>query len=77
VPAGDHQDVGRALRVDVVEGQELLVLVGHLGGHPPRHDLAEEAGHGPSLQACQFPVQRRQQLADVARVLAEIELPDA
>src|SRR6185503_17526962 len=46
VALGHDEDVDRALRVDVVEGQDRVVLVGHAGRDLPGHDLAEQAGHG-------------------------------
>ena len=46
VAARDDQHVGGGLGVDVVEGQDLVVLEGDLRGHLPLHDLAEQAGHG-------------------------------
>ena len=84
MPLGDDQDVGRRLGVDVVEGEDLVVLVGDLGGDLARHDLAEEAGHGrrvytvarPRLRSARspshLPVQLGQEGLDVARVLAEV-----
>ena len=44
---GDHEDVDGRLRVEVAEGDDVLVLVEELGGDLPVGDLAEDAvGHG-------------------------------
>ena len=42
VPAGDHQDVYRGLRVQVTEGHHLLVLMDEGGGDGSLGDLAED-----------------------------------
>ena len=46
---GDHQEVDRSLRVDVVEGKDALVLVHLAGGDLPRGDLTKQTiGHNVS-----------------------------
>lgn len=45
VALGDDEDVRRGLRVDVLEGEGVLVLVNLLGGDLAGDDLAEEAIH--------------------------------
>lgn len=44
--AGDEQYVGGGLRVDVVERDDLVVVIDHVGGDIATHDFAEKAvGH--------------------------------
>ena len=40
---GDDEEMDRGLGVDVVKGQQLVVLVQLVGGHFPRGDLTEQA----------------------------------
>lgn len=40
---GDDEDVGGGLRVDVFEGEDVVVLVDFFGGNFPCDDAAEEA----------------------------------
>jgi hypothetical protein len=48
VPLGDDQEVERSLGVDVLEGEDLIVLVLDIGGCLAGHDAAERAvgAHG-------------------------------
>lgn len=43
VPAGDDQEVGGRLRMQVTEGDRLVVAADHLGRDVPGDDLAEQA----------------------------------
>src|SRR5687768_5521135 len=45
----DHQDVHRRLRVDVVEGEQLIVFVDLRRGNVTRNDLAEQAAHTSAI----------------------------
>src|SRR6185503_1148365 len=45
VPLGNDEDVNGPLRVDVVEGEHGVVLIGDARGDAARHDLAEQARH--------------------------------
>ena len=45
VVLGDDEDVGGSLRVEVREGESLLVFVDAGGGDFSRDDLAEETAH--------------------------------
>jgi hypothetical protein len=46
---GDKQDVHRRLRVDVREGEDMVILVEALNGNGAGGDFAEEAG-GQSVE---------------------------
>jgi hypothetical protein len=47
VALGDDQHVGRSLRVNVLKGNDLVVLIYLFGGNFTRDDLAEQAiSHG-------------------------------
>ena len=43
VPSGDDEQMKRRLRVDVLEGDHVLVVVDEMAGDLPSDDLAEQA----------------------------------
>ena len=75
---GDHEEVHRGDRVDVVEGEDVLVLVDLLRGDLAAHDLAEDAVRHLILRPGFFLVDAGDPLAamqlgqDVVRAQAEV-----
>ena len=51
VRAGHHEHVHRRLRVEVLEGHEVVVLEHDRGRDLARRDSTEEAAHGPEYRA--------------------------
>ena len=71
VALGDDEHVHRGLRIDVVEGQDLVVLVLDAGGTPAGDDLAEHAGGHKArtgAQRCPFAEACLEEHADQLRV---------